>query len=73
MDGLLRTQHGCVRLDVPPMGHYKSYSYIRGHVGVFDVHPANCVVAQNAVLVPIDFILVEFEGDALEALRSRLV
>ena len=73
MDGLLKTQHGCSRLDVPPMGHYKSYSYMRGHVGVFDVHPANCVVAQNAVLVPIDFILVEFEGDALGALWSRFV
>lgn len=56
---------------VPPMGHYRSYSYLKGNVGIFDVHPANCVISEG-VLVPIDFILVRFGPDSLAMLEMRV-
>ncbi len=63
MERLLAAQHGLRRLRVPPMGHYRSFSFLRGALGCFDVHPANCVVAEEGTIVPIDFVMVNF-GEA---------
>ncbi|MDB6169630.1 MAG: hypothetical protein JWM88_2494 [Verrucomicrobia bacterium] len=72
MEKLLREDYRCQRLQVPPMGFYKSYSYLRDHVAVFDAHPANCVVTAEGVLVPIDFIVQELDEEKRRKLAARL-
>jgi hypothetical protein len=68
MDRRLRESEGFARLDIPPMGHYKSRSYLRGNLGLFDAHPANRVISADDDLIPIDFIplkLAEMDRDLL--------
>ncbi len=55
------------------MGYYKSLSYIRDSLGLFDAHPANCVVGGHGHLIPIDFILVELEENARKILMNRIL
>jgi hypothetical protein len=73
MDSLLRNSEEFSRLDIPPMGYYKSLSYIRDSLGLFDAHPANCVVGGHGHLIPIDFILVELEENARKILMNRIL
>ncbi|HEY1792269.1 MAG TPA: hypothetical protein VGG34_05080 [Opitutaceae bacterium] len=72
MDRLLRSEY-FMRLDIPPMGNYKSLSYIRGDLGLFDVHPANCVVNADGEPISIDFILRELADKDRATLVSRIV
>jgi hypothetical protein len=55
------------------MGYYKSRSYIRGSLGLFDAHPANCVIGADGDLIPIDFILLELVDRDKHALASRAI
>ena len=71
MDRRLRESEGFARLAIPPMGYYKSLSYLRGNVALFDAHPANCVVTREGTLVPIDFILFELNSDNQRILAAR--
>jgi hypothetical protein len=71
MDRHLRESEGFARLAIPPMGYYKSLSYLRDNVGLFDAHPANCVVTRDGSLVPIDFILLELTPDDHRILAAR--
>ncbi len=57
------------RLNLPPMGYYKSASYLFGNMGMFDVHPANFVETPKGIIVPIDVIMIRFSGEDLEILR----
>jgi hypothetical protein len=63
---------GFRRLDIPPMGYYKSASYLRGDVAMFDVHPANFVLTPPGAIVPIDVIMIRFTGAELEALQTKV-
>jgi hypothetical protein len=72
LDALLAEQHGFIRLNIPPMGYYLAHSYLREDVGIFDVHPANCVMSEDGLLVPIDFIVVRFDAASVQALQARL-
>lgn len=71
MDRHLRESEGFVRLAIPPMGYYKSRSYLRDNIALFDVHPANCVVTRDGALVPIDFILLELNPVTHRILAAR--
>ncbi len=64
-------EFGFRRLDVPPMGYYKSASYLRGNIGMFDVHPANFVQVASGLIVPIDVIMIEFEEADLRKLGAK--
>jgi hypothetical protein len=59
-------------LNIAPMGYYKSHSYLMDCFAMFDVHPANCVQVTPKILLPIDVIMMEFEGEELEALQAAL-
>ena len=72
MNDSLIGQYGFKRLSIPPMGHYRSYSYLWEDIGVFDVHPANCVETAAGILVPIDFVLVRFDADTVAELGRRV-
>ena len=73
MDSRLRESEDFIRLDIPPVGYYKSRSYIRGDLGLFDAHPANCVISADGDLIPIDFILLELADGERKALMYRTV
>jgi hypothetical protein len=73
MDRHLRESEEFARLDIPAMGYYKSRSYIRGSLGLFDAHPANCVIGADGDLIPIDFILLELVDRDKQALASRAI
>lgn len=68
----LLAEAGFQRLNIPPMGYYKSASYLRGDVGMFDVHPANFVLTPQGIVVPIDVIMIGFEGTDLATLRANV-
>jgi hypothetical protein len=73
MDRRLRESEEFLRLDIPAMGYYKSHSYIRGSLGLFDAHPANCVINANGDLIPIDFILLELADKDRLILATRII
>lgn len=60
MHDALVGDYGFQQLNIPPMGYYKSKSYIRDDLGLFDAHPANFVKTRDGTIVPIDVILVRF-------------
>lgn len=72
LDRHLREVFGFRRLGIPSMGYHKSRSYLSGNLGIFDVHPANAVMAANGILVPIDFILVKFDEAGRSLLEARI-
>ena len=72
LDRHLHEHFGCRRLAIPSMGYHKSLSCLSGNLGLFDVHPANAVLVSGGVLVPIDFILVEFDGTGRALLEARI-
>lgn len=72
LDTLLAEQHGFVRLKIPPMGYYSAHAYLRGEIGIFDVHPANCVISEDGLLIPIDFNTVRFGPTDIKTLQTRL-
>lgn len=69
----LTDEAGFQRLDFPPMGFYKSASYLRDDFGMFDVHPANFVLSHSGLIAPIDVIMVRFDGDDLACLRAAVI
>ena len=69
---LMGTQFGYRRLAIPPMGFYKSMSYLRFLTGVFDAHPANFRLTPDGVLVPIDVIPVRFSKADAAVLRQAV-
>jgi hypothetical protein len=71
MDRHLRESEGFTRLAIPPMGYYKSHSYLRDNIALFDVHPANCVVTRDGSLVPIDFIPLQLSPVNQRILATR--
>lgn len=50
---------GLVQMGWKGMGYEDSTSWRIGRFGVWDVHPANVILAENGVLVPIDVIITE--------------
>lgn len=64
-------EFGFRRLNIPPMGYYKSLSFLRDSIGLFDVHPANFVQVSPELILPIDVIMIEFSGTELAALQAR--
>lgn len=72
LDHHLQETFGFRRLAIPPMGYHMSRSYLSGNLGLFDVHPANAVMAPGGILVPIDFILVEFDAAGRALLETRI-
>ena len=72
LDHHLREHFGFRRLAIPPMGYHKSFSYLLGNLGLFDVHPTNAVLPPGGALVPIDFILVQFERAGQALLGARI-
>ena len=54
------------------MGYYKSQSYLMGRFAMFDVHPANFVQVTPEIILPIDVIMMEFDGDELAILQASL-
>lgn len=74
MDRLLNEQHAFLRLDLPPLGYYHSFSYFdTGHsIALFDAHPANFVLAKGA-LVPIDVVLMRVDAEQAAWLAVRVV
>jgi hypothetical protein len=71
LDSFLRNEFGFRPLNIPPMGYYKSASYLRDDVAMFDVHPANFVETSPRVIVPIDVIMIQFFGPELDLLQRR--
>lgn len=65
-------EFGFRKLKIPPMGYYKSHSYLHGRFAMFDVHPANFVQVSSKVVLPIDVIMMECEGVELAALEAAL-
>jgi len=65
-------EFGFRRLNIPPMGYYKSLSYLQGNFAMFDVHPANFVQVSPGEILPIDVIMVEFHAKELAALQQRV-
>jgi hypothetical protein len=72
LDRQLREDLGFRRLAIPPMGYHRSRSYLRDDIGLFDVHPANGVISSGGVLIPIDFILVQFAPKERAILAARI-
>lgn len=68
----LCSELGFQKLNIPPMGYYKSQSYLMGRYAMFDVHPANFVQVSPEIILPIDVIMMEFVGDELAILRASL-
>ncbi len=66
----LQKEFGFRRLNIPPMGYYNSSSYLRGRHAMFDVHPANFVQVTTDIILPIDVIMIEYDGIELAALES---
>lgn len=65
-------EFGFRKLNIAPMGYYKSHSYLQGRFAMFDVHPANFVQVSASLILPIDVIMMECEGLELAALESAL-
>ena len=65
-------EFGFRKLNIAPMGYYKSQSYLMGRSAMFDVHPANFVQVTPEMILPIDVIMMEFDGDELAILQASL-
>ena len=65
-------EFGFRKLNIAPMGYYKSQSYLMGRFAMFDVHPANFVQVSPEIILPIDVIMMEFDGDELAILQASL-
>ncbi len=65
-------EFGFRRLAIPPMGYYKSSSYLHDDIAMFDVHPANFIRTHDNLLVPIDVIMIRFAGPELDVLRAKV-
>ena len=65
-------EFGFRKLNIPPMGCYKSHSYLMDRFAMFDVHPANFVQVSAEMILPIDVIMMEFDGDELAVLQAAL-
>jgi hypothetical protein len=50
---------GFVRMGWTGIGYEDSTSWRIGRMGVWDVHPANVVMGENGVIVPVDVIIAE--------------
>jgi hypothetical protein len=72
LNDYLCCEFGFRKLNIAPMGYYKSHSYIFGRFAMFDVHPANFVQVSPKVILPIDVIMMEFEGRELASLEAAL-
>ena len=65
-------EFGFRKLNIAPMGYYKSHSYLMNRWGMFDVHPANFVQVSPEIILPIDVIMMEFAGVELALLQAAL-
>jgi hypothetical protein len=65
-------EFGFRKLNIAPMGYYKSHSYLMDRFAMFDVHPANFVQVSAEIILPIDVIMMEFDGDELAVQQAAL-
>ena len=72
LNQFLCSELGFQNLNIAPMGYYKSQSYLMGRCAMFDVHPANFVQVSPDIILPIDVIMMEFEGDELDILSKAV-